>query len=180
MISSAIFIRYARSLADVALEGNLEPTVTSDLSTYREIFKSVPEVPVTLDSPAVPRDAKEGLLSALIQKYPVNRITGNFLRILVDHHRIRYFEEICLAYARIVNERKGIVAARVTAAQTLSEEVLARLKSSLSEATGRTVTLDVQTDESLLGGLVVQVGSTVYDGSIRSQLDEMKRRLAEA
>ena len=180
MISSAIFIRYARSMAEVALESNQEPAVTSELSTYREIFQSVPELLETLDSPAVPRDAKERLLAAVIERYPVSGIFGNFLRILVDHHRIRYFEAICQAYARIVNERKGIMAARVTSAQGLSKEKLARLRASLSEATGRTVTLEVQTDASLLGGLVVQVGSTVYDGSVRRQLEEMKRRLTEA
>lgn len=180
MISSAVFSRYARSLADVVLENNEETAVTADLFTYREIFKSVPEVLKAFDSPAVPREAKERLLSSLIEKYPVVRTTANFLRILVDHHRIRYFEEICLAYIRAVNERKGIVAARVTAAYTLTKEELLRLRASLSEATGKTVTLDVQTDAGLLGGLVVQVGSTVYDGSIRSQLDEVKKRLAEA
>jgi F-type H+-transporting ATPase subunit delta len=73
-----------------------------------------------------------------------------------------------------------VVAARVTAAHDLSKEQLLQLRASLSDAIGKTVTLDVRTDAGLLGGLIVQVGSTVYDGSIRSQLDDMKRRLAEA
>ena len=180
MISSAVFHRYARSLADVALENNEEPTVTSELSIYSEIFKSVPDVVEVFNSPAVTRDAKEKLLGALMDKYPISRTTANFLRVLVDHHRMRYFEEICLAYVKIVNERKGIVAARVTAARSLLDEELVRLRTSLSEATGKVVTLDVQTDPGILGGLVVQIGSTVYDGSISSQLDEVKKRLAEA
>jgi len=180
MISSAVSHRYARSLVDVALGNHEEPAVTEDLSTYREIFRSVPEVLEAFDSPAVPREAKEKVLSSLIDKYPIGRTTANFLRILVDHHRIRYFQEIYLAYVKVVNEEKGIVAARVTAAHALSDEELSRLRASLSEATGKAVTLEVRTDAGLLGGLVVQVGSTVYDGSIRSQLDEVKRRLVEA
>jgi len=180
MISSAVFHRYARSLADVAFENNEEPTVSSEISVYSEIFRAVPEVVEALDNPAVTRDAKERLLRALMEKYPVGRTMANFLRVLVDHHRIRYFEEILLHYIKIVNERKGIVAARVTTARDLLDQELGSLRNSLSQATGRAVTLDVNTDPGILGGLVVQIGSTVYDGSLRSQLDEVKRRLAEA
>jgi F-type H+-transporting ATPase subunit delta len=180
MISSAVFYRYARSLADVALEEKQETAVTADLTTYREIFLAVPDMLSALDSPAVPREVKSNLLSAMLLQYPVMQIAENFLRLLVDHHRIRYFEEIYLAYVRSVNERMGVVAARVTAAHDLSKEQRSQLHASLSDAIGKTVTLDVRTDAGLLGGLIVQVGSTVYDGSIRSQLDEMKRRLAEA
>jgi len=180
MISSAVFGRYARSLSDVVVERNEEPAVTSDLATYREIFRAVPDLLEAFDSPAVPKDLKENLLSSLIGKYPVSRTTANFLRILVDNYRIRFFEEIHAAYIRNVNERKGIVAAQVTAAHKLSEGELAKLRAALPTAIGTNVTLDVRTDAGLLGGLVVQVGSTVYDGSIRSQLDEMRRRLAEA
>jgi F-type H+-transporting ATPase subunit delta len=180
MISSAVFYRYARSLAEVALEEKQEETVTADLTSYREIFKSVPEMLSALDTPALPRETKSNLLLALLGKYPVSRISENFLHVLVDHHRIRYFEEIYLAYVRSVNERRGVVAARVTTANDLSKEQLSQLRASLADAIGKTVTLDVRTDAGLLGGLIVQVGSTVYDGSIRSQLDDMKRRLAEA
>lgn len=180
MISSAVFHRYARSLADVVFENNEEPTISSDLSVFSEIFKSVPDLVEAFDNPAVTRDAKERLLGALMEKYPVSRTTANFLRVLVDHHRIRYFEEICLAYTKIVNESKGIVAARVAVARSLLDQELVSLRRSLSEATGKAVTLDVDTDPGILGGLVVQIGSTVYDGSLRSQLDEVKKRLAEA
>jgi F-type H+-transporting ATPase subunit delta len=180
MISSAVFYRYARSLAEVALEGKQEAVVLADLTTYREIFRAVPDILSALDSPAVPKETKSNILAALVGQYPVAQVSENFLRILVEHHRIRYFEEIFLAYVRSVNERKGVVAALVTTAHDLSNEQLAQLRASLSDAIGKTVTLDVRTDAGLLGGLIVQVGSTVYDGSIRSQLDEMKRRLAEA
>jgi F-type H+-transporting ATPase subunit delta len=180
MISSAVFARYARSLVDVVLENHEEADVAAQLSTYRAIFKAVPDVLEAFHSPAVPRESKEKLLASLTAKYPAGRTTANFLRILLDHNRIRYFEEIYLAYVRAVNDRKGDVAARVTAAHDLSAEAVSRLREALAAATGRTVTLEVRTDAGLLGGLVVHVGSTVYDGSVRSQLEEMKRRLAEA
>jgi F-type H+-transporting ATPase subunit delta len=108
----------------------------------------------------------------------VCRITANFLRVLLSHHRLRYFLEICGRCVRIVNERQGIVFAQVRSAAPLSGGDLIALRESLSRATGKSITVEVRTEPELLGGLIVQIGSVVYDGSIRMQLDEMKRRLA--
>ncbi len=178
MIPSAILGRYAKSIVDVAFEENQEPAVTEDLKTYREIFQAVPDLLDVFHSPAVPRESKEKLLAELIRIYPVTGLTANFLRILIQHNRIRYFQQVFENYQKLVNERKGIVAARVTTAAPLSEVELKSLRDSLAGITGKAVTLDVQTDNSLLGGLVVQVGSTIFDGSVRTQLAEMKQRLA--
>ncbi len=179
MISTAIFARYARALADVALASGEERVVANDLETYREIFRQVPGVLELLDNPAVQRESKENVLSALMERYRVRQTTRNFLKTLLAHHRIRYFHEICDFYVKTVNERKGIVAAKVTTAWNLREQELTALLKSLSRVTGSQVTLSVQTDSELLGGVVVQIGSTVYDGSIRTQLNEMRRRLMQ-
>lgn len=179
MISSAIFARYAHALADVTLENGEDPVVRSDLDTYREIFRLVPAVLNSLDSPAVQRDAKEKLLSELMVRYPVSQTTRNFLRTLLAHHRIRYFQEICDFYIKTVNERQGIVSAQVTSAAVLDETELLALRRCLARATGNEVILSLDTDPELLGGVVVQIGSTVYDGSIRAQLDEMRRCLLQ-
>jgi F-type H+-transporting ATPase subunit delta len=112
-------------------------------------------------------------------QYPVNPITSNFLRILLQHNRIRYFQQIYGGYLKSVNERKGMVSARVTAAVPLSEQELKSLSEKLSGMTGKLVNIEFQADASLLGGVVVQMGSTIFDGSIQTQLAEMKRRLAE-
>jgi F-type H+-transporting ATPase subunit delta len=179
VISSAILMRYARSLADVAFDAGQEPAVTTGLKTYLEIFRAVPDLLEVFDSPAIRREAKEKLLSNLFVKYPISKITGNFLLALLRHNRIRCFSEIFESYLKLVNSRKDIVSAQVTVAAPLSEIEIQNLSQSLAQAASKTVTLDVRTDADLVGGLVVQVGSTVYDGSIRTQLIEMKRRLAE-
>ena len=178
MIPSSVFGRYARSLADVALEKREDAAVRKDLDTYREIFRQVPALLEAFESPAVPRDAKERVLAGLLARYPVTQTVHNFLRLLQHHHRIRYFAEIYDSYIKTVNERKGIVDALVTSAASLGDQDLAQLRASLARATGSTVTLSVSNDPALLAGIVVQIGSTVYDGSIRTQLDEMRRRLA--
>lgn len=177
MISTAIFSRYARALADVALEQNEDAEVRRDLETYREIFRAVPQLLDSFDSPAVPREAKGNVLKNLLARYPVGKTAGNFLHVLLDHHRLRYFEEIFDCYIKTVNERKGVVSAKVTSAVSLDERELSNLRDSLARATGKEVSLSVETDPELLGGLVVQIGSRVYDGSVRTQLDEMRRRL---
>lgn len=179
MISSAILGRYARSLADVAFEDKIEDQVTEDLKSYDEIFRAVPDVLEVLDSPAVPRESKAALLDELVKQYPVNLITANFLHILLQHNRIRHFSQILEAFLDSVNERKGIVSATVTASVPLSMEELKRIEERLSKITGKHVNVEPQTDGDLLGGIVVQMGSTVFDGSIRTQLADMKRRLIE-
>jgi F-type H+-transporting ATPase subunit delta len=177
VISAAILGRYSKSLAEIAFEENLEQEITGDLQTYAEIFRTVPDLLAAFHSPAVLREAKKNLLSELVLKYPVTPITANFLHILLDHNRFGFFQQIFEGYLKSVDERKGVVSARITAALPLSEKELENINRSLAEITGKSVKLDVQTDPGLIGGLVVQVGSTVYDGSIRTRLSEMRRRL---
>lgn len=177
MISSAILGRYARSLADVVFEEKIEETVTEDLKTYREIFFAATDMLEVFHSPAVPRESKEKLLEELLRRYPVNPITANFLRMLLQNNRMRYFPEILDDFLKSANERKGIVAATVTTAAPLSPEEVQRIEERLARITGKHVAIESQTDASLLGGVTVQMGSTVYDGSIRTRLADIKRRL---
>src|SRR5512136_2840794 len=158
MIPSAILGRYARSLAEIAFEENMEQKITEDLQTYNEIFRAVPDLLEAFHTPAIPRETKEKLLAEVMAQYPVNSITSNFLRILLQHNRIRFFPQIVDGYIKSVNERKGIVTARVTTAATLSPRDLKNLESRLTGITGKTVNLELKTDAGLLGGIVVQVG----------------------
>jgi F-type H+-transporting ATPase subunit delta len=166
-------------LAEVVFEENVEQKVTGDLEVYNEIFHAVPALLEVFHNPAVPRESKEKLLGKLMAQYPVHTVTSNFLRILLQHNRIRFFEQIREHYLKFVNESKGMISAQVTAAAPLSEKALKELANRLAVITGKLVNVELQTDTSLLGGIVVQMGSTIFDGSIRTQLAEMKRRLAE-
>jgi F-type H+-transporting ATPase subunit delta len=179
VIPSAILGRYSRSLAEIAFEENLEQAVSEDLRTFSEIFRAVPDLQEVFHAPAIPREAKEALLAELMAKYPVTPIASNFLRILLQHNRIRYFQQAVNGYSKAVNERKGIVSARVTAAAPISVENLKALETKLAGITGKLVNIESHTDANLLGGVVVQIGSTIFDGSIRTQLAEMRRRLTE-
>jgi len=180
VISSAVLGRYARSLAEVVFEENLEQTVTENLKTYSEIFKAVPDLMNAFDSPGVPNEAKEKLLQSLLEVHPINPIARNFLKVLLEHNRIRYYQHIYESYLDSVNEHNGVVSAKVSIAMPLDPSEVAVLEKKLSDVTGKTVNMESQTDADLLGGVVVQIGDTIFDGSIRTKLAEMKRRLAEA
>jgi F-type H+-transporting ATPase subunit delta len=179
VIPSAVLGRYARSLADVVFEENLEREVTGNLETFSEIFRAVPDLLDAFHNPSIPRETKEKLLLELMAHYPVNSLTSNFLRILLQHNRMLYFPQVFQSYLRAVNERKGIVSAIVSTASPLSQEELKGLSEKLAGFTGKLVSIETKTDVSLLGGVVVQLGSTIFDGSIRTQLDVVKRRLSE-
>jgi len=179
VIPSAILGRYARSLEEIVFEENVEQSVTENLRTYCEIFRVVPDLLEAFYAPAVPRETKDRLLTELMTLHPVHPVASNFLRILLQNNRIRYFQQIADAYEKAVNERKGIVSARVTAANPLSPQELKSLESRLAEITGKRVNVELHLDAHLLGGIIVQVGSTIFDGSIRTQLSEMRRRLTE-
>jgi F-type H+-transporting ATPase subunit delta len=176
---SAVLGRYCKSLADIVFEENIEERVTEDLKTYGEIFRMVPDVLDVLHSPAVPRETKEKLLSELMARYPVHLITSNFLRTLLQHNRMGHFRQILDGFLKEVSEHKGVLSAQVTAAMPLSQNELKSLEARLAGITGKVVNVESQTDAGLLGGMVVQIGNTIFDGSIRTQLAEMKRRLTE-
>ena len=178
MIPSSLYASYSRALVDVALEMGLEPAVTKDLLVYRQIFQEVPEVVAALHNPAIPKAAKERVLSALVEKYPVTATMVNFMHVLLDHNRFAYFSEIVDCYLRTLDERNGIVPALATVASPLTEVQAEDFRRNISKTIGQKVKLEVRPDQALIGGLVLQLGSTVYDGSVRKQLENVRQRLA--
>ena len=178
MISSALFARYSRALVDVALDTGADAAVSNDMLTYLEIFRAVPDAMMVLHSPGVSKAAKEEFLASLMAQYPVNRVTANFLKILLDRNRFGYFPEICDHYVRTLDERKGIVSAVVKVAGALTGQQAGEIRARIAGAVGRQVKLEMLSDPNLIGGLVLQIGSTVYDGSVRRQLSEIRTRLS--
>ena len=177
-MSVAVLGKYARSLAEVAFEQNVEDKVSEDLRNFYDIFNQHPDVYKVFDSLAIQRDDKEKLLDALLKKHSTTPIASNFLRVLLERNRIRWFQGIFNIFLELVNKRKGIVSAKIITAAPLDRDSVARIEKRLGKVTGKTVVAKtVETDESLLGGMVVSVGNTVYDGSVKTQLNEIRRRL---
>jgi F-type H+-transporting ATPase subunit delta len=173
----AIAGRYARALADVAGPKGDFRAVQRELEDFAEVYRESADFRQVLETPAVPPDAKMRVLEAILARLGTSQITSNFLHVLVAHFRVGLIEEILQAFAKIVNDRLGVAEVKVYSASGLSEEVRRALRERFEHVTRKRVEMDFQLDEKLLGGILAQVRSTVYDGSVRGHLDRIREKL---
>ncbi|MCA1605796.1 MAG: ATP synthase F1 subunit delta [Acidobacteria bacterium] len=170
--------RYASALADVLVDGNEEAVVREELEAWAEMVQQNPLLLEGLTNPTVPYDQKSKVLNELIAKAKVRPTTANFLRVLLRNQRFGDLTQINTKLTEIMDERAGVVSAEVTSARPISEPVKNALEQTLQKITNKRVRLNFATDETLLGGIVTRIGSTIYDGSVRSQLERLKQELA--
>ena len=178
MSSMTVARRYASALADVLVERHEEAVVREELKIWEQMVQSNPLLLEALTNPTVAYDQKSKLLSELIQKSNVQRTTANFLRLLLKNQRFAELPQINAKLSEIMDERAGVVSAEVVSARPISDSVKNSLEQTLQQITNRRVRLNYATDETLLGGIVTRIGSTIYDGSVRSQLERLKQELA--
>jgi F-type H+-transporting ATPase subunit delta len=175
---SALTRSYAEALADVAFEQNRVEAVKRELASFVELTKRSLELRNFLESPAVPLASKHGAISRLAERLGASEAVRNFLFVLVDHRRSALLAEIAKDFTAVLNERMGIAEAQVTSARELTPEEKAELVATLARVTGKKIEARYRLDPELIGGAVVQVGSTIYNGSVRQQLERLRARLA--
>ena len=178
MSSMTVARRYASALADVLVDRNEEAVVREELQAWEQLVQQNPLLLEGLTNPTVPYDQKSKVLNEIIAKAKVRPTTANFLRLLLRNQRFGELPRINAKLSDIMDERAGVVSAEVTSARPISEPVKSALEQTLQQITNRRVRLNFATDETLLGGIVTRIGSTIYDGSVRSQLDRLKQELA--
>ena len=178
MSSQTVARRYAAALADVLLAGGSPREVQDELIAWESMIQSSELLQQVFSNPTVAYEQKRGLLEELIKRTKVQQPTANFLRILLKNQRLTELGEINKRLAQVLDERSGVVAAQVTTARPVSEEIKKSLNGRLATITGKDVRLSFAIDETLIGGMVTRVGSTVYDGSIRNQLRQLELKLA--
>ena len=176
---SVVATRYAKALADVVIGAdNLDAAqVLAQLRSVSSVIESSADLRNALASPAVPPARKRAVLGRLMEPMQVFKQVRNFVFIICDHHRVGDFGSIIEAFEQNVDERLGFIRADVTSAHELNTNQQAALQTQLSRVSGRKAKVRFTTDPSLLAGLVAKVGSTVYDGSARGQLDRLKVKL---
>ncbi|HKP68378.1 MAG TPA: ATP synthase F1 subunit delta [Pyrinomonadaceae bacterium] len=169
--------RYATALADVVTKsGEIEP-VRNELRVWEQIMTANVDLQNAVRNPAIPLSSKEKVLNALIEKARPSRTTANFLRVLLRNGRLTELTEINAKLETVLEERSGSVVAEVTSARDLSGAQQNELKSNLEKLTGKQVKLNFAIDPAIIGGVVTRVGSTVYDGSVKSQLENLKEEM---
>ncbi len=169
--------RYARALADVAGPKGDFRAVERELGEFAEIYRGSADFRQLLETPAVTLDRKMRVLEAILARLGTSPMTSNFLHVLVRNFRAALIEEILQAFSKIVNDRLGVVEVRVYSATGLSEEVRRDLRERFERVTNKRVEMDFQLDQKLLGGILAQVRSTVYDGSVRGHLERIREKL---
>jgi F-type H+-transporting ATPase subunit delta len=174
---STLADHYADALADVAVQQNAVTQVRQALADFLALMDESPELRLLMDSPAVQRAQKRAAISALVDQMGASRTLRNFLFVVVDRGRTRLLLEIQLAFDQRLDERQGITRAEVSSARDLTDTDKAQLREALQRLTGKRVEAAYRLDPTLLGGTVVRIGSTIYDGSVRTQLEKMRERL---
>ncbi len=173
----AVANRYARALADVVARTANYRAVQSELESFSAAYRQSADLREVFETPAVGLPQKLKVLGTILGRLKVSTVTSNFLHVLAAHYRMGLLEEIRQAFARIVNERLGIVQVKVISAGELSQAEQKALRERFEEITRKKVELEVHRDEKLLGGIRAEIESTVYDGSIRSHLERIRLQL---
>jgi F-type H+-transporting ATPase subunit delta len=176
-LNGALASRYAAALADVALEQKSGDRVKKDLAAFVDTFFSSADLRNFIESPAVGPEMKHKVIQKLAARMDLAPAVRNFAYVLVNHRRTEMLREIQQAFETELNARLGIAEAEVTSARELNAAERERVTKALERRTGKKVEARFRHDESLVGGAVVRVGSTVYDGSVREQLTRLRERL---
>jgi len=177
---AAVASRYARALVDVVLAPSAaaDPDrVRQDLRDFEQALAASSELSLALESPSISRPRKRAVISRLARSLGLSNVSTNFLFVLIDHRRTPELSAILDAFDKLLDERRGILQVEVLSASQLEQRQQDDLKERLESMTGKTIGLNLKVDGDLVGGLVVRIGSTVYDGSVRGQLEAIGRQL---
>jgi F-type H+-transporting ATPase subunit delta len=177
---SVVASRYANALVDVVLApgSGLDPTAAlTQLKAISEMIEGSQDLRTALHSPAISPSRKRAVLTDLLAPMKVEAQIRNFLYVVIDHRRVAEFPSIVEAFEVLADERLGLVRVDVTSAKPLNDSQRTRIESEISRLSGKKAKLRFSQDPALLGGVVARVGSTVYDGSVRGQLDRLRTRL---
>ena len=169
--------RYALALADVVEKSPESEIIKTELKQWEAMMTSNMDLINAFRNPAINHASKEKVLENLIEKAKPSRATANFLRVLLRNNRLTELAQINAKFASVLEERSGAVAATIVSARPLSAEEQAELQNNLSKLTGKNVSLNFNIDQSIIGGVVTKIGSTVYDGSVKTQLENLKEQM---
>jgi F-type H+-transporting ATPase subunit delta len=177
MIAGVVARRYAQALLELGTEtGQLEALV-EEISAVSGSYESSAELREALENPLFPHAVKKNILTELAQTIGLGQTTRNALFLLNDRRRMRALPAIAKLMREMSDKRKGLVRAEVVTATPLSEAYYARLQQQLEKLTGKKVVLDKREDPTILAGVITRIGDTLYDGSLRARLHEIKHAL---
>ena len=168
---------YADALAEVATAQKNPEAVRREFSDFLALLGESEQLRILLASPAVSRANKHAVAQALVERMQASRTLRNFLFVVIDQRRVSLLPEIYQALEAQLDVREGIARANVVSARPLDEDEKKQLREALERLSGRRVEAHYRLDPALIAGAVVRVGSTIYDGSVRTQLERLRARI---
>lgn len=178
---SAIGLRYARALAGVVLAhgGEISPDqALGQIRVFADAVAGSPDLHRALLNPAVQHSRKRAVIARLGEPMELSPVIRNFLFVIVDHRRVAILPEVAESLEEIFDEHFGFARADISASRTLAPDQASALEEQLGRMSGKKIRPRYSVDESLLGGAVARIGSTVYDGSVRGYFEQLRRGLA--
>jgi F-type H+-transporting ATPase subunit delta len=171
-------LRYARALLDVALAEADPVVVEQEIAAAAELFKGHAGLWKVMTNPAVPAPRKRAIVDAMLPQLGVTPVVQKTLQMLASRDRIALLPEIVDAYSGKLLDHQHVVRARVTSAVPMPADRAKKLEQELAGITGRRVVMSAAVDPAIMGGVVTQIGSTVWDGSVKRQLEKIREKLA--
>jgi F-type H+-transporting ATPase subunit delta len=169
---------YARAFADVVTSMRLDAAATlaeaQQMAGFAHDNRGLREV---WDAPAISAEQKRAVLDGIVKRAGISRPVRNFVAVLIDHRRTRFIGEIVTQFAQELNQRLGFAEAEVTTSRELSADERSKLEADLAKVTSKRIRATYIKDPTILGGAIARVGSTVYDGSVRGQLEKIRQQL---
>jgi F-type H+-transporting ATPase subunit delta len=170
-------LQYANALADIALAQSAAAPAEQQLGDFVATYAASAELRNVFSSPSVSKEEKRGVAEKIAARLGASKIVRNFLLVVIDHQRTHFFPEIFESFQTVLRDRQGVAEAEVFSAVPLSDAQKKEMTQTLEQATGKKIEAKFSLDASLLGGALVRVGDTIYDGSLRNRLNGLRDRL---
>ncbi len=177
---SGVSGRYATALFELARDERCIDTVKADLDGFEVMLTENPDLMRLVRSPVFSAEEQLRALTAVLGRAGISGVTANFLKVLTANRRLFAVADVIRAFTALVAKFRGEATANVTVAESLSDRNLDALKTALKSVTGKDVTLNVKVDPSIIGGLMVKLGSRMVDSSLRTKLNSIKHAMKEA
>lgn len=179
MSNSAISMRYAKALLNIASQQEKVEQYAEELAGVTSALKSEDLLRLLLDSPTFPLEKKTAIMTDIAELLKLSEGMKNFLGLLLEKGRIIYLPQIDVHYRKFADENSGVMRAKLTSASRLTKARTEAIQKGLEKQTGKQVVLSVKTDKSLIGGLQAEMGGKLFDGSVKTQLKRIAETLAK-
>ena len=174
MINNSIARRYAKALVQLGSEGGLVDLFRDELSAIDRLFAGSAELKAAFANPALTVEQKKAIMKEIVAKSGVSELVGNFLMLLVDKNRVAFLGQIVQSYEKLADEFSGVIRPLIKTAFALDASQVAAIQGALEKKSGKKVVPQVAVDQSLLGGVVTQIGDIAYDSSVKTQLKRIQ------